>query len=105
MKLQRLQPRLTATNLSRVKNAGRPSKATTGYRITGTRLQKIRHQHYKRNPLCVECLKKDPPVIRQWEELDHIIPLHLGGTDTDDNRQGLCGECHQLKTTGEAGGV
>jgi len=35
-------------------------------------------------------------------ELDHIIPVAEGGTDTLDNAQLLCGPCHQPKTQAEA---
>jgi 5-methylcytosine-specific restriction protein A len=34
-------------------------------------------------------------------EVDHITPLHLGGSDTDDNRQTLCKACHKQKTDAE----
>jgi len=32
-------------------------------------------------------------------EVDHAIPLGAGGSDDPDNLQGLCGECHRLKST------
>lgn len=34
-------------------------------------------------------------------EVDHIIPLHLGGQESDNNRQWLCVECHAAKTATE----
>jgi len=34
--------------------------------------------------------------------IDHIMPLHLGGRESDDNRQALCSECHQIKSDREA---
>lgn len=34
-------------------------------------------------------------------ELDHIIPLHLGGSNECENLQLLCRECHRGKTTRE----
>jgi 5-methylcytosine-specific restriction endonuclease McrA len=67
-------------------------------RTTGSKLQQIRREHFSRHPLCVLCLKKTPPVIREAVVLDHIIALVNGGTDTHGNRQGLCGECHDDKT-------
>jgi hypothetical protein len=51
------------------------------------------------NPLCQACEKEGR--IKVWEELDHIVPLHLGGEDTDDNRQGLCKACHDRKSASE----
>ena len=35
-------------------------------------------------------------------EIDHIVNLARGGTDTDDNLQALCGPCHKEKTAKEA---
>ena len=29
--------------------------------------------------------------------VDHIVPLHLGGAESDSNRQALCNACHQAK--------
>lgn len=34
-------------------------------------------------------------------ELDHIVPLHRGGTDAPDNLQLLCSPCHKEKTIRE----
>lgn len=34
-------------------------------------------------------------------ELDHRHPLHLGGTNDDDNLWLLCGPCHRRKTSEE----
>ena len=31
-------------------------------------------------------------------ELDHIIPLHRGGSNESDNLQLLCTDCHKVKT-------
>lgn len=88
MKLQTLKPRI-AEAPSRL-------KPHTVQRITGSRLQKIRREHFERGPLCVECAKQG--ITRIWTELDHIVPLHKGGKDVDSNRQGLCTEHHLAKT-------
>lgn len=34
-------------------------------------------------------------------EVDHEIPLHLGGQESDLNRQLLCEDCHRAKTEQE----
>lgn len=36
-------------------------------------------------------------------ELDHIVPVGRGGSDTDDNRQGLCVRHHAIKTARDGG--
>jgi len=40
--------------------------------------------------------KRIPINIRN--NFDHILPLKLGGKDNISNMQGLCANCHQLKT-------
>lgn len=34
-------------------------------------------------------------------ELEHVLPLHLGGTNDDDNLRLLCAPCHRAKTSAE----
>lgn len=70
-------------------------------RITGTTLQNIRAQHFAAHPLCVMCEAKG--LVTAATELDHIIALCNGGTDTTDNRQGLCSDCHEIKTAQDLG--
>lgn len=70
-------------------------------RIRGTTLQNIRKAHFHKHPLCVMCMDQQRVTIAQ--ELDHIIPLHKGGTDTEDNRQSLCQEHHLEKSKRERG--
>lgn len=36
-------------------------------------------------------------------DVDHVIPLYKGGTDTADNVQALCQTCHVIKTREDAG--
>ena len=70
-------------------------------RLKGQALQKLRLAMYIANPCCNLCsrLTKHP----EGYEVDHIKPLHQGGTDTEDNRQLLCIECHDKKTASEMG--
>ena len=81
------------------------SNTITVKRIRGRALQRIREQLMWHNPLChgpdSECQKAKR--ITLWVELDHIKPLHKGGTDTPDNRQGLCEPCHKAKTQRDMG--
>lgn len=60
-----------------------------------------RLRHLRENPLCVECLKLGR--TRVAVELDHVVPLHKGGSNDDDNLQGLCRPCHSAKSAQERG--
>jgi 5-methylcytosine-specific restriction endonuclease McrA len=40
-------------------------------------------------------------VVGRWY-VDHMWPLAVGGPDTLENCQPLCGTCHRDKTAGEA---
>ena len=70
-------------------------------RIRGRKLQEIRASHMRMKPLCVRCL--DRGMVRQWTQLDHIVPLFKGGEDVPSNRQGLCDPCHAEKTAEDLG--
>jgi 5-methylcytosine-specific restriction enzyme A len=68
--------------------------------IRGHALQKARARLFREKPLCVECEKEGKvklAVIR-----DHTLALAFGGTDTDDNIQGLCKRHHDAKTRQES---
>lgn len=65
-------------------------------RIRGRALQKMRAFFFMQSPLCVACQKVSR--VTMATELDHIIPLHKGGTNEESNLQGLCGDCHAEKT-------
>jgi 5-methylcytosine-specific restriction protein A len=45
---------------------------------------------------CASCTMPIPPG-KGWD-IDHIIPLALGGSDTTENMQILCKPCHGTKT-------
>lgn len=85
--------------------AGRPTaRAGADRRIRGTTLQNIRNAHFSERPLCVHCLAKSPPRTTVATELDHVVPLHLGGVESRDpfaNRMGLCATCHAEKSASE----
>jgi 5-methylcytosine-specific restriction protein A len=40
--------------------------------------------------------------IHPASEIDHITPLHLGGTDEQSNLQALCYKCHEAKSKAES---
>jgi 5-methylcytosine-specific restriction protein A len=49
--------------------------------------------------LCQACLDKN--LISIGVEVDHTIPLHKGGADTDENKRLLCLDCHEAKSKAE----
>lgn len=50
-------------------------------------------------PLCRACLKRG--IESPADEVDHIVPLSRGGSDTRANKQSLCVPCHAAKTRAE----
>jgi len=66
-------------------------------RIRGWKLTKIRDRILLRDGYtCRGCGRVSSSL-----EVDHIIPLHLGGSESDENRQSTCGDCHQKKSEQE----
>ncbi len=70
-------------------------------RTRGRKWQRIRESVLIDSPLCVRCQGNDK--ITAASEVDHIIPLHQGGTDDPANLQALCHDCHAEKTATEQG--
>ena len=67
-------------------------------RIRGYKLTQIRQRILLRDEYtCQRCGHVSINL-----EIDHIYPLHLGGKETDENRQALCKDCHALKSEREA---
>lgn len=99
------KPRFTTVPTLGQRLSSQPSllpvyKPVQTVRIRGRQLQDIRKRHFQKNPLCVECQKLGK--VRAATQVDHRKPLWDGGTDTEDNRQGLCDQCHDRKTASEA---
>lgn len=66
-------------------------------RIRGYELTKIRQRIGLRDEwTCRLC-----GMVTQHGEVDHVVPLHLGGQETDKNRQYLCSPCHRSKSEKE----
>lgn len=98
-KLTTLKPRLAVANTQRL-----TPMTVSDNRITGWRLQERRKRLWENNPCCAICgrLTEYPHGF----ELDHRVPLYMGGPDIDDNCQILCnGEdgCHRTKTRTDMG--
>ncbi len=73
---------------------------TAAKRVTGRRLQALRERLFTDNPLCVECERQGRVTLAT--QRDHVISLAEGGTDEDDNVQGLCRACHDTKSRQES---
>ena len=78
-------------------------KAVPVKRISGRKLQRLRAELFDRAPLCVECSKHGRVTIAT--QRDHIVPLEEwvgpGSADQLSNIQGLCVECHEIKSKAE----
>lgn len=102
-KLKTLKPRIQTLGSqvrplqSRDYSRGR----TVGKRLDGRRLTELRYRMWLDDPHCTACsqLTRYPNGF----ELDHIVALVNGGSDTRDNRQLLCLDCHRAKTREDLG--
>jgi 5-methylcytosine-specific restriction protein A len=70
-------------------------------RIRGRRGVELRKRRLRAEPLCRLC--KDEGRVTAATVVDHIKPLALGGTDTDDNCRSLCADHHDQVTREEFG--
>lgn len=78
-------------------------RGTAHQRGYNARWRRARTHYLLRNPICVECLKKDR--VSASTVVDHIIP-HEGDMILFWNRsnwQALCKTCHDIKTAIEDG--
>ena len=67
------------------------------HRIVGRKLTRIRDRILLRDEYtCKMC-----GHVAADLEVDHIMPLHLGGAESDANRQSLCCACHEAKSKQE----
>lgn len=76
----------------------KPANSTK--RITGRKLQRLRAELFTRDPLCVMC--REQGIVKLATQRDHIKPLAEGGTEDDDNTQGLCTDHNKEKGLAEA---
>jgi 5-methylcytosine-specific restriction enzyme A len=69
-------------------------------RIRGWELTKKRQRIALRD--CYACQVCGRAVSLDGGEVDHIVPLHMGGADSDENSQWICKEpCHREKSERE----
>lgn len=88
-----LKPRLATLD-------ARVARTPVVQRTRGSTWMRIRRAQLCAHPLCAACRSRG--VVAAAEEVDHVVPLHLGGTDDAVNLQSLCVECHRAKTASEA---
>lgn len=76
-------------------SASAPSKRDRGRPWKRKRMMVLERDGY----LCVECAKQGR--VTPARDVDHVVPLHLGGSDNVENLQALCQECHAMKSADE----
>lgn len=87
VKLARLKPRVPALSIGLV-------TPLIAERLRGRQAVERNRKFLAEHPYCGCC-------PRQATEVDHKVPLHLGGLDAEPNLQGLCHDCHASKTSAE----
>lgn len=88
-RLQSLRPQVRTQGAAAERTRGRP-------------WQRIRDRILTRDfGLCQTCRRGG--WLTAASEVDHVKPLHLGGTDDDANLEAICSTCHVAKTAAEAG--
>lgn len=94
-RLQTVKPKLKLLDSSKA----RPVQATK--RPTGNSLYALMKSYSLNHPrICAECKRKG--LVSYGDELDHIMPLHLGGSNAEQNLEWLCREHHLEKSKSEA---
>ena len=94
-KIKTLTPRVKTLTTS--KTASRVVERDRGRSWRRKRERVLRRDGY----LCVHC--NNNGRVTGATEVDHIVTLDQGGSDSMDNLQSLCKECHAVKTAREAG--
>jgi 5-methylcytosine-specific restriction endonuclease McrA len=88
-------PRLT-TLKPRISVMQSGIKAATVERLRGYANQRRRDRLLSAHPLCMHCTAEGRVTLA--EEIDHRVPLWMGGTEDDANLDPLCRDCHAKKS-------
>lgn len=96
MKLHNLKPQLATINTMIAGVIATPRQRGSGWMSRRAKLLKA-------NPLC--CLCEEEGRTTMAVEVDHIVPLFIGGADSDSNTQNLCKPCHDAKTKVDLAGA
>lgn len=97
-RLTSLQPRVSQLK-PLVQSLNRASSPQRLDQTKGGQAAQRRARILARDPLCKPCERQG--TVRASREVDHRIPLVDGGSDSDENLQGICPECHKAKTAAE----
>lgn len=93
-KLESIGSKITKVNTAR--NMAAPAVS----RVAGRPGARMRERILKRDDyLCQPCLRMDR--VSAADEVDHIVPLHVGGSNADENQEAICRECHRTKSRSE----
>ena len=86
----------------RTLNTATASNTLVGKRLDGNSLYALMRRFERDRPrVCAECMRAG--LVGFGDELDHIMPLCMGGSNSALNLQWLCTHHHALKTASEAG--
>lgn len=99
-RLQRLQPRLQQLGPRLA-----PQSVDAQERVRGSVWMATRDRILTRDKgvcRCDECQRLGR--LRPAHQVDHHVPLHLGGSGDDSNLRAINADCHAAKTAREAGG-
>jgi 5-methylcytosine-specific restriction endonuclease McrA len=100
VKLTVLKPRLQATSTARI--AVLTAQPDVIERKRGSAGVRDRNEIKARDHgLCQSCKRMGKVTL--GDVVDHIEPLHLGGSDEASNKELLCNPCHDAKSAREAG--
>lgn len=69
-------------------------------------LQRRGRSGYARQQANARILERDQYLCRLCfsataTEVDHVVPLYQGGSDSDANKRAVCGPCHKSKSRAE----
>ena len=72
------------------------AKRRAGKRLRGRAAVKQRARQLTGEPYCRDC--REEGQERLADEVDHIVPIGDGGSNSEDNLRSLCAPCHALRT-------
>jgi len=88
-------PRHDQTPTRTIHRVVRPSAHARGY---GKRWQRLARSFLAGHPICADPFGLHGSRRVPGSQVDHIVPLANGGTNSDSNLQTLCARCHRRKT-------